>query len=338
MLCLAGCSSPAPTPGADAAVSDAPMTDAPMTDAPATDVPATDVPASPMAVEAIVQMCRMNNACGYQTRFFMPADQCTNAALERLAGRAEVHTFEHRLHFARMLECARTSTTCDAYVRCADFGVACTGMARATCNGTVRVACSTPGGNHEPRTYDCALRGGQCTNGECVYPATAPACTEFGSGRCEGNSRRWCRRSAAGTMVELDEPCPAGTVCVPGSAGAVSCYPLGSCSAEASRCDGDAVVNCMRMGTAFGELRQDCAAIGRRCEVGARGEATCVPRATECMGPSNRTVPTTSTCDGAQVRVCIEGRDTRIDCSALGRTGCMVLPMLAGIPARGVCI
>ncbi len=94
----------------------------------------------------------------------------------------------------------------------------------------------------------------------------------------------------------------------------------------------------MRMGTAFGELRQDCAAIGRRCEVGARGEATCVPRATECMGPSNRTVPTTSTCDGAQVRVCIEGRDTRIDCSALGRTGCMVLPMLAGIPARGVCI
>lgn len=279
----------------------------------------------------------MNNACGYQTRFLMPADQCANRALELIAGRVEVDTIEHRQHFRRMVECARSSATCDAYVRCADFGVNCSGMARATCDGTVRVACSTPGGNHEPRTFDCALLGGQCTNGECVYPAGGSACTEFGQGRCEGNARRWCRRSAAGAMVEIDEPCPAGTACVPGSAGAVGCYPVGSCSAQGGRCDGDTAVNCARMGTGLAELRQDCAAIGRRCDAPGGGAATCLPRATECTGPS-RSVATTSTCDGARVRVCLEGRDTRIDCAQLGRSSCMLLPMLAGIPARGVCL
>jgi len=321
-----GCSSPAPTPGTDAAV----------TDTPATDTPATDAPTAPSPVEAILQMCRMNNACGYQTRFLMPADQCTQRALELVASRAETDPIEHRLHFTRMVECARTASTCDAYVRCADFGVACTGMAQATCNGTVRVACSTPGGIG-PRTFDCALLGGQCANGECVYPAGGTACTESGAARCEGNARRWCRPSATGTAVEIDEPCPAGTACVPGSTGSVSCYPLGSCSAQGGRCDGDTVVNCLRMGSSLAELRMDCAAIGRRCDAPAGGAATCVPRATECTGPS-RTVATTSTCDGNRVRVCVEGRDTRIDCTQLGRSSCTVAPMIAGIPARGVCI
>ncbi len=287
---------------------------------------AADV-AAPSATDAVVRMCLMNTACGYQTRFFREADRCVNRALELLAGRAEVDTPEHRLHFARMVECARTSATCDAYVRCADFGVACSGVVQPRCDGSVRNACSTPGGNFQPRTFDCAaLAGGSCAAGDCVYPAAGASCASPGQGRCDGNARVFCRAGAGGGgAVELRDPCPAGTQCVgPATFGTADpvCYPLAACAAQSLRCDGDVVVLCNTMGGSLVELRTDCAAVGRRCATDARGRAACVPRATECTPAASGT---TATCDGGAVRVCIEGRLQRIECASVGRTSCAIV-------------
>lgn len=287
--------------------------------------------ATSSATEAIIRMCLMNNACGYQTRFFREADRCVEQALSRIAERAEAVTPEHALHFARMVECARTAATCADYTRCADFGVACSGVVQPRCDGTVRNACSTPGGNFQPRTFDCAAwSGGSCAGGACVYPSAGATCASPGAARCDGDTRVYCRQGATGAGgVELRAACPAGTRCVGPSAfgtGDVSCYPLGTCAAEALRCDGDTLVYCGSMGGSLVELRSDCAAVGRRCGANARGQSACVPAATECAAATSGT---SGTCEGGAIRVCIEGRVRRIDCASVGLGACAVT---AGVP------
>lgn len=292
---------------------------------PGADVAADAAPPTP--ADAIVRMCLMNTACGYQTRFYREADRCVDQALDLLAARADTNPPEHRIHFARMVECARTSRTCDEYVRCADFGVACSGVLQPRCDGSVRNACSTPGSSFQPRTFDCAaLAGGSCAAGDCVYPSTGAPCAGPGLGRCDGDVRVFCRASAGGgTATELRDPCPAGTRCQGAStygSADPACYPTTACAAQSLRCDGDVMVLCNTLGGSLVELRTDCASVGRRCATDARGRASCEPRASECAAPASGT---SATCDGDAVRVCIEGRLQRIECASVGRSACVVV-------------
>lgn len=289
----------------------------------ATDASVSSDASIPAAADAIARMCLLNDACQYQTIFYSEADRCVSRALELVAAHAEVHTPEHRDHFARMLDCARTATSCDEYVRCSDYDVACSGVAQPRCDGTVRNACSTPGSNFLPRTFDCArFGGGSCEGGACTHRAGAASCDAPGDSRCDGEVRVWCRASA-GAGTEIREACPTGTRCLGPSTymgATVACYSTTPCAAPSTRCDGDTAVLCAMAEGQLLEARSDCAAAGRVCALDARGRAACVPPANECTAA---VTGTSATCDGTAIRVCLEGRIQRVDCASLGRTSCV---------------
>jgi hypothetical protein len=283
----------------------------------------------------------MVHACGYTTaRYRTVADiTCLSTVLQQRAASTEMDSIEQRARFARMRACAAMHTTCDAFVRCADFDTPCSGSATASCVGNVAVRCSTPGGNHLPRIIDCAAVGQTCQAGVCAVPASAPACAAdetSSSVRCDGNTRVWCRPRVGGGNGELREPCPGGTVCRAGSGDAVCAPANPSCAAESARCEGDTTVYCLRGdpqpdgSRPLVELRSDCAAIGARCMPDARGIARCVPTATECMSPT-ASGPTTATCEGNVVSVCMNGTRARIDCTAVGRARCGTVMPVAGL-------
>ncbi|MDP3212456.1 MAG: hypothetical protein Q8S73_00020, partial [Deltaproteobacteria bacterium] len=302
--------------------------------------PADAAALSPSSLAADIRMCLMVHACGYTTaRYRTVADLfCLSTVLQHRSNNVEMDSIEQRARYARMRACAATQTTCDAFVRCADFDTPCSGSATASCVGHVAVRCSTPGGNHLPRVIDCAAVGQTCQAGVCAVPASAPACAPdqtSSSARCDGNTRVWCRPRVGGGNGELREPCPGGTVCQAGSDNAVCAPPNPSCAAEGARCEGDTAVLCAR-GTApdgsrpLLELRTDCAAIGARCMPDARGIARCVPTATECT-PVSANGPTTATCEGNVVSVCLNGTRARIDCTAVGRARCGTVMPIAGL-------
>lgn len=300
------------------------------------DATPSDGGASPMAVEAVLRMCRTVHACGYTTaRFGIPSDVCTERALGLIAQRAETDSPEQRVKYARMAQCAGTATSCDAFVRCVEFDTPCSGSATPMCAGTVAVRCSTPGGNYLPRIFDCATVGQTCMNGVCVLPAGANECMTAGGARCDGNVRVWCRPRAGGGNGEVREPCAAGAICVASSSDA-TCVPATPCTTEAIRCEGDTVVLCRAQNVGGAsmmlETRTDCASIGRRCATNARGAAVCVPRATGCMIPQPNAA-SGSTCNGNSISVCLEGNPTQIDCTALGRTTCTRVMPPAGLGA-----
>ncbi len=281
--------------------------------------PTGDGGAPAAALGDIGRMCLMNNACGYQTIFQLTADRCVKQALDLIAGHAEVHTPEHRKHFDVMVACAKTAKTCDEYVRCSDFDVPCSGSAQPTCNGNVAVRCSTPGGNHMPRTFDCSLLGGTCVNGDCVYPANVGSCADATSASCSGNTRQWCRSAAGGGFTALLDPCPAGTECRANGSQAGCQPPVKPCAAPAASCDGDTVVYCIDDKGALAEVRYDCAAANRKCALNAKGAAECMPKATECTASAGGT---SAACNGTSVKVCIEGAFGSVDCTTVGKTTC----------------
>ena len=331
VLLLAACGGDGATPSGDAAVSDAAVSDAAPVEA-----AVTPDASAPGGVEGILRMCRMVHACGYTTaQFGIPSDLCIERALTRVAQRLEDDSPEQRVKYARMASCAATATTCEAYVRCVEFDTRCSGSATPMCVGNVAVRCSTPGGNHLPRIFDCSAVGQTCVNGECALPAGANECATPGGGRCDGNVRAWCRPRVGGGNGEVREPCPAGTACMGGGTGGSSpvCYTaLTACGAEGARCDGDTAVLCLRdrdSGMML-ETRSDCAAAGRRCVPDARGIARCVPRATACTIPAPNAA-SGSRCDGAAISVCLEGTPTRIDCAAVGRGACAMVTPPAGL-------
>lgn len=284
---------------------------------------------------ALVQMCRMVHACGYTTaRFRVAGDTCLETALAAVAAGAETDSPEQRAHFVRMAQCAARTTTCDAFVRCADFDTPCSGSATASCSGNVAVRCSTPGGNYLPRVMDCAAVGQTCMNGVCALAAGPNECDNPGGVRCDGAVRVWCRPRVGGGGGEVREPCPTGTTCLASGSGA-SCVAVRSCGAPEARCDGNTAVVCSMATGPDGmrglyEQRLDCAAAGRRCMVDARGRPACVPMASGCMVPPPNS-PSLSTCEGANVSVCLDGNPTRIDCAAVGRMPCRMITPPAGL-------
>lgn len=335
VVCCAGvlgCSSESPPVGGDAAMT-------------ATDAVSTPDSATPAgtALDAITRMCMMNNACGYQSIYLREADRCVDTAIRKML-LSEQERPEHRIHFRRMVECARTATNCANYVRCADFDIVLSGVVTPGCRGNVADQSSTPG-VRGPRTFDCsALSGGTCAGGYCVYPLTTP-CTAVGQSRCDGATRVWCRATSTPDMgTEIREACPDAMECqgstMYSTSDVVCMPPLRPCTAPAARCDGDTAVFCTsdpRPGmSAFIEQRQDCARAGLRCVTDSRGRPSCAPSAEECMAATSGT---SGVCDGSAIRVCVQGRSLRLDCPTVGATRCEIYPGIpeANIPPSPVC-
>jgi len=294
----------------------------------------------PVADSDVVRMCLMNNACGFQSTLGIAADLCTNRVLELAEVGYVTSTPEHVVRDARMVECARSSTTCDEYVSCVRFGATCSGTVAGSCQGTIADRCSTPGGNYLPPIFDCALVGMTCddsgTSATCVVPASAPDCADASAETCDGDTRVYCRPRSGGGLGEFRDACPTGTTCVGGGMNTPAyCMPaMASCATESATCDGDVAVWCLEEDGVFQELRHDCSASGRRCAADERGIARCVPPATECTAPSDGS--SSARCDGNTLEVCVEGTLHRVDCASVGRSTCTTVPAIPGAQAETV--
>ena len=308
------------------------------------DTHASDASVSPSDTANVVRMCLLNNACGYQSLLSVPADTCVERVLGARMTQVLFDEPATVLRHARMLECAGSAASCDDYISCVNFDATCSYTVKGSCQGTVRDACSTPGGG--PPIIDCALMGMTCddTDGAmCVVPASAADC-EAGTQRCEGNQRVYCSRRADGRFGEFHAGCPDGLSCLSNGSDVYCGKPIEPCAAQAGTCEGDVAVLC---GPWAGddknvEMRMDCGAVGRACERIEAEEGTwaeCVDTGTECTTRGSGE-GTSARCDGDAIEVCIEGRLERITCPSVGRThGCVILPALPGgiQPATPVC-
>jgi hypothetical protein len=295
--------------------------------------------------DEVVRMCLLNNACGYQSLLGVPADQCVETVYEARQASYTPYSPEHMLRHERMLECARTATTCDQYLACVRFDATCSGTVAGSCQGTVADRCSTPGTNYLPPIFDCALLGMTCeASGEalCVLPAGSDDCATPGQDRCDGDTRVLCRHRTGGGAGETRLVCPAGTACLLDGGEAVCAADYPTCSTLGGTCDGETSVVCRPMGAAGNrELRLDCGSVGRVCVLDDSDPdvtlSGCAPAASECTPATGST--TSAQCDGAAIEVCVEGRLERIECASVGRTSCMILPGIPGLqPATPVCI
>lgn len=289
-------------------------------------------------VDGIARACLMNNACGFQSDLGLPADKCVDRLTQELVDGYVQRSPEGTSRNAQMIECARTSTSCDDYVRCVRFGGTCSGTVAGSCQGTIADRCSTPGGNTLPPIFDCARLGMTCEKTRettCVLPATAPACSgAVGSSTCDGNTRVHCRARAGGGAAALREDCPSGSTCIAVGT-STGCAPsVGTCAAESARCEGDVLMACAKLDGQLRELRTDCAKSGRRCLADAKGVGACVPRAEECTRPARG--ESSARCNGNALEVCIEGRLARVDCASVGRSECKAVPAIPGAQAATV--
>lgn len=292
--------------------------------------PGADGGGNPPA-DDIVRMCMLNNACQYQSLLGLAADLCTNRVLNARQNNVVTYSPEQTLRHARMIECARTATSCDEYIDCAGFGGTCSGTVAGSCQGTIADRCSTPGDNYLPPLFDCALLGMTCSNAMCELPASAPDCT---ADHCDGDTLVLCRPREGGDQGELRVDCPSGNTCVSDGSAAACMPPMNSCAAESAACEGNVAVWCIENGGSLVEIRSDCGAAGRVCMPDARGVARCMPTGTECTPAGDG--PSTARCDGNTLEVCVEGYLQRLDCASVGRTTCGPVPGIPGVQADTV--
>ncbi len=325
MVSLAGCSdSPAP---ADAGNDAPPGSDTP---------PTSDTPTTSGAVPAdILRTCSFTNACSFGPVVGAPVDRCVESLVrDRLQGGFSGGAIR-RQQIDRLVRCAGTATSCDAFTRCARLDTAACTAAGARCEGQVAVTCSRSSDN-VPEVTDCAALGLTCDAGDCVGPAPATACApvvNMTTLRCDGTALVRCEPRSDGTGVEVREPCPTGAACVAEgrSANCLPAVPV-PCTTPGTTCQGSTVVRCLPLTSGMRELREDCGSVGMTCGtvVGGSRDPQCIPAGTECTSPTYTTaMPSSARCEGADIVACVLGRTTRVRCADFGATACGMVTTFA---------
>lgn len=224
--------------------------------------------------------------------------------------------------------CFATKTNgCAAVLDCLGVSTSVVATCTGTCDGNTAVACD---GSLEFRS-DCTKLGQTCvqqgSRGACVSPGTKVAC-DFQTyvSKCENGRPTYC----GGSGVELGPKCADhGLACVgkgdsfgtrhvcggtgPACTNAGGTGP-GSAAYEGISCNGSTLRACVNLS----ETTLDCGTVatGFGCQSGASG--TFCGLANECA-PGGATKPT---CEGTSLVVCNAGKTTKVDCTALGFTGC----------------
>jgi hypothetical protein len=210
--------------------------------------------------------------------------------------------------------------TCLGYQLTVD-GPACT----TSCAGKVLTLCDEDGGRNLRLTIDCGKVGlscdpqSFCTDGPsaaCTSDTFAPACSAGRGSLCDdGRTARTARCEDLPLTCEAGQCKGTGAACKGGEPGAE-----GQVHLDGLACDGTHLRACV------GGKEQviDCAAQGEgqgfSCQT-VSGQFFC-GLAAECV-PSESSSGTV-TCDGSTVVICNAGRIQRVDCTALGFTGCEV--------------
>lgn len=267
-------------------------------------------PAPQVRADEALRYCGMIAACGED---FRGLAECVRSVQLGLASGGPDPLYLGNPHdLARQVECAVSAADCAEMIECYRLGRPtgfCSGRPEDFCDGDVWVRCY---GEDLRFVLDCAAHGLSCREGGGWFRVSCTrgvACERGTAPRCDGTMAVSC---VDGLEDGLD--CAVvwpGSVCALVS-GTPTCVPDGAaCSAD--RCDGSTFVRCFE----GRELRVDCAAAAEGTCTDGADRPECVPTANEC-DPFNPP----QFCDGDGIRVCVNGRDARLDCRAIGLRTC----------------
>jgi hypothetical protein len=222
---------------------------------------------------------------------------------------------------------------CQAIADCFHAQADLTGPCEDRCDGNVAEGCD---GRLKYRS-DCAFHGLACR----TNTRGATTCAEPDASACD-NADAGSRCSADGRPISCVEGFESkgprcadfGVACSGGRcSGTEGACPAGSLSAtkitfEGKGCSGSELKACVGGGL----TTLDCGklGVGASCQTLAHdgGARSYCGFGTACDPgiPSQPGVPASPTCDGDNVVVCNGGRVDRVDCKALGFTGCIAFP------------
>jgi hypothetical protein len=215
---------------------------------------------------------------------------------------------------------------CAAIAECLGVEASLTGPCASRCDGNISEGCD----DQFKARVDCSTYGRVCS---LSASGTSAGCTMPGAATCDPSSDTARRCGADGRPIscrvereEVGPDCAAyGLTCV-GS----QCQGLeGSCAAvsgsgeqivyEGQSCNGTKLVACV--GDGLTTLDCGTLVIGSTCQTRTRdgGTDAYCGFAADCR-PGD---PAQATCDGDNVVVCNGGRIDKVDCKALGFTGCV---------------
>lgn len=220
----------------------------------------------------------------------------------------EVTGFSRREDLA---SCLAVASSCGAAEACLGFAplapddARCQGMSGARCAFDDLIDCDAGAVFHcrkPPFTKD----------GTCFEPVPgAPLCRVASCGAdgaaCDGSIASSC---ASGWRLDLD--CAGLDLACEGGSCVTSVCP----TPYVQSCAGDAAVTCAPApGVGATEVRFDCGAVGRSCEL-VGDKARCAPAGASCS-PYDADV---NVCDpdGHTIRLCVQGRPLALDCGTFG--------------------
>jgi hypothetical protein len=283
------------------------------------------------STDTLARGCVLANACNASNAIGGTVGQC--AAFWQVAintGQFAAFGIPTR-EAVRIANCGSASN-CSAYANCLalDHNAAyCGAHPGQSCDGNVLVQCPM---NGAPNAFDCGAYGlscratgamtATCTNGNACDPMTSPP-------RCDGSRIVSCGDDHLEVALDCGQFGPSWT-CGNGMTGVRCVPPTSSCTADATRCDGDTLVTCPR--ELLHEIRTDCTQefSGGHCSL-INSRATCVP------GNSGCDVTSADTCSGAVIQTCINGNMSQIDCTSLGFARCEVTTS-GGSGMRATCV
>jgi hypothetical protein len=216
---------------------------------------------------------------------------------------------------------------CQALKTCLGYELTTGGPACTTnsCAGSMLTACGKDSGRTLRMTFDCAKVGQSCDpQAYCSDGPPVPcASTDPSARECTADGRGSICKN--GTLLRTAPCADLGLTCQSGD-----CRGTGAdCPASISGSEGQVYLQGFgcegsRLRACVGGKEQpvDCAAQGQGFGCQSKDGHSFCGLAAECL-PSERDQGTT-TCEGSTVVFCNAGRLQRVDCMALGFTGCDV--------------
>ncbi len=262
--------------------------------------------------EQALQACVAADACGVLS-FGFAGSYCLETGWDQrfITATAPI--------YASIYECVLEAVPdCQAVENCFGGGLplpTCSDITDGYCDGNVRVECDTV---HQTLIRnDCGLANQSCTMAEATMTDLVPKC---GLGSCiEGQHVAACQDfvllSCAGGNWEVTDCSVMGLTCGDGPTGRKECIgPGASCADDFEAvCDGDILRDCV------GRHRRDldCAALAGNYTC-STANFSCIPAGTDCI-PGDPEL-----CQGATIRICVDGSWQALDCGDLGFTSCTV--------------
>jgi hypothetical protein len=221
--------------------------------------------------------------------------------------------------FGSMATCLKAAADCPTVLTCIGYDPtqACDPNTFAqTCEGTVRVNCEAlRNGMALPNREDCAVNGGlntQCSVDSSGYASCiAGSCAAPGDS-CDGAAIAFCD----GADLQL-ESCGPHQTCTSDADGAQCVDDGGGVACEATRCEGNILVNCS---DGFEGFRIDCAKAlpGTTCTTLGGGPICGMPEAQRVCTHGEQA------CNGAVAQVCVGGAWIDFDCATWLNGTCQV--------------